>query len=663
MARPTTQLFRTVQVVVLALAGLLFSLGMAKATPIDADQLIQQGFSQFYAGQFSHAISIWQQAEQQYRQQGNRMGVSGALINQSLAQQAIGQHRPACYSAAQSIQVDTKICQSQGNADTLAHRVHQSTTLLGLKALGDSLSGLGYWDEAEAVFKQALVKANQAELWHSLGALYTQSNRVADAISAYHTAMQLAKKNQQLEVLANAQIDLLGLQPVSEADVKAIDLSIFSGIFKSQAQLKIARSVCKSQPQLALQQAQSAYAIGQTWHHRRTEAEALVLIGEIRYQQGEPDIATLQQAIVLAQSIRAWDLAYPAQGLLAQIWQEQGQLDQAKNTYQAAIQNINQVRRQLKGSASRIQSDFYEQVKPIYRHYLEILFQDSARIPEIIQTSTQLQVTELENFLGCQLDDWIPIEQVKQTDSATLIFVIQGIEHYQVIVRIPGRTDYTYLVEAKALESASFNFSANVQAGSLFNVEAETISNYGKKLYEILLQPAAQHLPPQGTIAFVLDSALQNIPIDFLYDGQYYLIEQYSLSLTLGAQIRQPKAMNPQDLQVLLAGVSQVAPSFTSPLSALPQIEAEFAQIHTFLGGQVLLNQAFTIEQLQKTITAKHFPIIHLASHGTFSSDSRKTGLFAWNRTPVKVTACTISSQVGELWRHGDVLGQTSFSS
>ncbi|NJR71268.1 MAG: CHAT domain-containing protein, partial [Synechococcales cyanobacterium CRU_2_2] len=56
------------------------------------------------------------------------------------------------------------------------------------------------------------------------------------------------------------------------------------------------------------------------------------------------------------------------------------------------------------------------------------------------------------------------------------------------------------------------------------------------------------------------------------------------------------------------------------------------AQIQASIGGKVLLNQAFTIERLQRTMTNQHFPIIHLSSHGTFSSDPKKTGIFAWNR-------------------------------
>jgi CHAT domain-containing protein len=62
------------------------------------------------------------------------------------------------------------------------------------------------------------------------------------------------------------------------------------------------------------------------------------------------------------------------------------------------------------------------------------------------------------------------------------------------------------------------------------------------------------------------------------------------------------------------------------------QTAAELSQIQTSIGGKVLLNQAFTIERLQRAMTARHFPIIHLSSHGIFSSDPRKTGIFAWNR-------------------------------
>ncbi len=491
MARPTAQPFRAIQVVILAIGGCLLSLAIANATTVNPDHLIQRGYGELDAGQFSSALQTWQQAEQIYRRQRNPIGITGSLINQSLAQRAIGQNLSACYNATAALAVDQQICRGQGSVVNLVPRSPQSITILGLNTLGDCLSDLGYWEAAEIALKQALGQANQAELWQSLGQVYQHLNQTTSAIAAYQTALHLAQSASQTSVVTQAQINLLELQEFNLTASQTIDLSGLPGIFKAKAHLKLAQILHQPQPQLALQQAEAALVIGRTLMQPRVESEALTRIGQIHTELGSPDIPTLQQAISLAQSVKGGDLAYPAQVLLAQIWQAQGESALAQNAYQGAIHHINQVRQQLKGTASRTQSDFYTEVKPIYRNYLELLFDNPQNIPAVIQTSTQLQVSELENFLGCQLDDWMPIEQVPQTDNTTLIFVVRGRQHYQVILRRPQLPDYAYLVDATALDRASFNLLANVGVDTLYEIDAEIISNYGKNLYAALLQPAA----------------------------------------------------------------------------------------------------------------------------------------------------------------------------
>jgi hypothetical protein len=126
MAKPSTQLLRTIQIGILAIVGFLLSVGIALANAPNADQLTQTGFGQFYAGQFSLALKTWKQAETIYHQQDNSIGVSGSLINQSLAQQAVGQHLTACYSAAESLAVAQAICRGQSTIDKLSHYCAQT---------------------------------------------------------------------------------------------------------------------------------------------------------------------------------------------------------------------------------------------------------------------------------------------------------------------------------------------------------------------------------------------------------------------------------------------------------------------------------------------------------------------------------------------------------
>lgn len=631
MARPSAQLLHAIQICVLALLGLCLSLTIAYATPNDPNQLIHQGFSQYNSGQFPSALQTWQQAEQRYRQQGDVVGISGALINQSLAHQAIGQHRPACYAAAKAIQLDQKICVTE-SLEALPVPSSISTAELGLKALGDSLNGLGYWESAESVLKQALSQENRAVLWQSLGETYTQSGRNSDAIKAYQTAARLASNSQQWEVLADVKIALWKFETPTEADLRAIDLSVFPGLLKAQARLKIAHYTQAAKPHIALQQAQEAYSIATQFQHSRSQAEALLLIGQARQQLRRSDFDSLQKSAALAQSIRAWDIAYLAHGSLAAIYQEAGQLDHAKTYYQSAVNNLNRLRQTLKGNNSRLQAEFYQSVKPIYQNYLELLFQDSNQISEIIKISTALQVAELENFLGCQLEDWQQLSQLQQTDNTSLIYIIRGIKSYQVIIRTPNQPDYTYLVDAESLDKATYNFSVNIRSGNLYALPSKVVKTYGKNLYDIFLKPALGHLPQTGTLAFILDPSLQDMPFDFLYDGEYYLTQNYSFSLALGGQIRQPKLLDRKNFKVLLAGVSNIAPSFDTEFSQLIGVDAEFRQIAAILRSKVLLNQDFTIKKFQELLENQDYPIIHLASHGKFSSNPRENGIFAWDK-------------------------------
>ena len=46
-----------------------------------------------------------------------------------------------------------------------------------------------------------------------------------------------------------------------------------------------------------------------------------------------------------------------------------------------------------------------------------------------------------------------------------------------------------------------------------------------------------------------------------LHDGQNYLLKQYSISVALGSQLRQPKALQKEQLRALIAGLSKKVPA------------------------------------------------------------------------------------------------------
>src|SRR5207302_1796902 len=89
----------------------------------------------------------------------------------------------------------------------------------------------------------------------------------------------------------------------------------------------------------------------------------------------------------------------------------------------------------------------------------------------------------------------------------------------------------------------------------------EFILHY-QKLYELLIKPIQTYLPSSGILVFALDISFQSLPMDLLYNGKNYLIEEYSIVETFGSKIRPPKSLSPNKFTALIAGLSQESPSF-----------------------------------------------------------------------------------------------------
>lgn len=84
---------------------------------------------------------------------------------------------------------------------------------------------------------------------------------------------------------------------------------------------------------------------------------------------------------------------------------------------------------------------------------------------------------------------------------------------------------------------------------------------------------------------------------------------------------------------MLAAGLTEERHGF----SALANVNSELQEIQAEFSSRILLNQAFTSSSLQDQIQALPFPIVHLATHGQFSSNASETFVLAWDK-PIEVT-------------------------
>ncbi|WP_094672920.1 CHAT domain-containing protein [Hydrocoleum sp. CS-953] len=150
-----------------------------------------------------------------------------------------------------------------------------------------------------------------------------------------------------------------------------------------------------------------------------------------------------------------------------------------------------------------------------------------------------------------------------------------------------------------------------------------------QEVYNWLIQPAEVDLAANNiqTLVFVLDGFLRNIPMASLYDGQQYLIEKYSIGLSQGLQLF-PEGLESARLNVLMLGLTEARQGFTP----LPGVGVEIEEIAKKIDSKtILLNEEFTQVAFQKKVEGKPFRVVHLATHGQFSSDPEETFLLTWD--------------------------------
>ncbi|MEM9164053.1 MAG: CHAT domain-containing protein, partial [Cyanobacteria bacterium P01_F01_bin.4] len=149
-----------------------------------------------------------------------------------------------------------------------------------------------------------------------------------------------------------------------------------------------------------------------------------------------------------------------------------------------------------------------------------------------------------------------------------------------------------------------------------------------KQLHDWLMPPQLRAELADNDInnlVYSLDRVTRYIPMAALYDGDSYLLEDYSISTVLSAQLTQVDKTLPPGLDgvsVLALGVSDSIGEF-SPLPNVPQeletiVKEGSGDTDGVVSGQAFLNDGFNFDALANNLF--NHRILHLATHGKFES-------------------------------------------
>ncbi len=615
------------------------------------------GNLQLETGQAEDAIATWKRTVKIYTQLNDQNGRIQSQINQAQALQDLGLNYRACSTLFLALELQPESCEiSSETLETITEKSMGYLEILALTGLGDILRGLGKFEQSEQILLEALQRAEQlgnseemAKISLSLGQTFRAKGETEAGIEYYLQSQQLAQSNLfQIQ----AQIEQLGLLVDAEKWLEAEALSqslkpLIQNLTSTQtgleSQINFIQSflnLLKHKPddQQLEQEIENLLKFtiekAQKNGSFRGLAYILGLSGKF-YQLTQQWNLAEKFTLDALQEISAYnapDITYQFLWQLGQIRKIQGQREEAIAAYTQAVDLLEFLRKDLVTVSSETRFSFRENIEPIYRELVELLVPQNMEVEQsaLILARNQiesLQLAELNNFFKEACLD-VEAKQIDEVDpEAAVIYTIILPERLLVITSLPGEPLKKYETLISKSEVEEVNRQLFLALTPVFPNSLRL--QFSQQIYEWIIQPVEEDLERKNikTLVFVLDGILRSLPMSALYDGQQYLIEKYNIALTPGLQLLEPKSIIPQHLKLLIAGLTEASQGF----SALPAVGIEVTQISEQSSSEVLLNQTFTKANLQEEMDRLPFPIVHLATHGQFSSNQEETFILTWD--------------------------------
>ncbi|MFW9264637.1 CHAT domain-containing protein [Nostoc sp. CALU 546] len=645
-----------------------------------------QGSLQLAMGQAESALEFWEKSADIYAQIGDESGRIGSLINQTTALQSLGLYRSTMKVFAQVEQnlqsqpnslLKASGLRGLGNALRVSGELENSQQLLEqslviaqqLQSLSEESATLLSLGNTAFAFGSRKVLRDSSKENESLllrcGQANITENAKADYLQAADFYRQSAHKSTSSLTTIQAQLNRLHIlqelhqQPTTEelqglhsaiASLNPSRATVYARVnFANSWQClnqqstaddnkHLLKSATSTQDEI-IQILKIAVQQAREIQDQRAESYALGYLGQLYENTQQWSLASqnTESALNLAQMIQASDIAFLWQWQLGRLFWQQQNFPEAIAAYTTAVNTLKSLRSDLVALNPDLQFDFRDQVEPVYRQLVALLLRyeqpSSQNLKQARDVIEALQLAEIDNFFrdACSIAQPTDIDDIvdNSNPATAVIYPIILADRIEVIVKLPHIDELfhyrTYELESQ-IEATLDELRTKLEQRYTFR-DRELLS---KKVYDWLITPAEAYLQKNQVknLVFVLDGSLRNIPMAALYNGQNYLIEKYSIALSPGLRLLEPK-LKQQQLQALTAGVSESSLGFSS----LPHVANELEEIKSILPGnsKQFLNQNFTRTNIEKEISSVSFPVVHLATHGKFSSQLAKTFILAWN--------------------------------
>lgn len=362
---------------------------------------------------------------------------------------------------------------------------------------------------------------------------------------------------------------------------------------------------------------------------------ALGYLGDLYEADGQEDaaLALTRRAVFTAQQAQAPEALYRWQGQTAGLLKKGGDVEGAILSYQSAVATLQTIRSEVSaGNNAMGYQSFRESEGPLFLELADLLLQkakgakdpgaEQALLREARDVVEQLKNVELESYLcdECVNAQRANSRAVEAIDKETaVIYLIPLPNRTEILVGLTsGLKRFTVDVGAKALTAAARQFRSNLETRTSY-----AYLEQAQQLYNWLIRPIKPLLQENGitTLVFVPDGAVRTIPFATLHDGERFLIQEMAVAVVPGLSMVEPKPLAATKVRMLLNGLSQPVQGF----SRLDFVGGELQNIEATYPSEKLFDESFTLASLKNKLGNEQFSVVHIASHGQFDRDVRKT--------------------------------------
>ena len=648
--------------------GLLLSstAGTIAAKDPSPDELMRQGSQAYQRGAFDQALTAWKQAAQLYEREGQLMDQSRALVQAAQASEATGQVN----QALQQLEV----------AYSIAQKIQERTwTITVLENLGRAYLAARRPDAATQYLTQALEMTTAQDTPRAIGAIQNNlglaqvgQQQMAEALTSFTAAAENAAKGGDRPLAVRARVNaaraalalnqpeparrwldqaLDALKDMEDSHDKAVGL-IQVGLGYQQlrpAMPSIDAPLVLRAAGVFVEAASTADKIGDT----RMRSYADGYLGHLyetdrRYDEA---LQLTRQAIFSAQAANAPESLYRWHWQLARLLADTGHIDEALSAYDQAATTLRPIRLEVGTALTTGATTGEELIRPMFFEQADLLFKKASSTGEAKAAETYLRQARdaIESYKAAELRDYFRDQCVDALQARlTKLDTVSPTTAIVYPIVFPGRTEilvsFSSGLTRHSVPITSARLTEEIRAFRR-TVEKRTTLEYvehAQHLYDWLIRPIESELIRQQieTLVFVPDGALRTIPFSALHDGKSFLIQRYAVAMTPGLYLTDPHPLDRTKIRFLAGGLTKSVQGFPS----LPYVAEEVEAVRTLYQADQLLNQDFRTAVLEQELRESRYGILHIATHGKFSSDANDSFLLTFDG---KLTLSKLDELIG----------------